>query len=80
LFGKRTNNGGLYRFRATVVGPAVSYCLLQDDFAVEVYGVPLTEGGRAGVLIGFALLMIGALVVTYLYYRGQRASMSLVER
>ncbi|KAJ3399848.1 hypothetical protein HDU80_007539 [Chytriomyces hyalinus] len=63
---------GVFMFTAKVLDPDYSYCSLTSDFAINVYGAPITPLVQAGVVIGLSALFILSLVATYFWYLRER--------
>eukprot|EP00698_Gefionella_okellyi_P002648 TRINITY_DN12497_c0_g1_i1.p1 TRINITY_DN12497_c0_g1~~TRINITY_DN12497_c0_g1_i1.p1 ORF type:complete len:934 (+),score=173.85 TRINITY_DN12497_c0_g1_i1:48-2849(+) len=67
LFG--SGQGGLYVMRAIVVDDSTSYCTLTTDFAIWVYGAPLSSGTQAGIILGVMTLFYAMLFASFFVYR-----------
>eukprot|EP00163_Fabomonas_tropica_P020828 TRINITY_DN3673_c0_g1_i2.p1 TRINITY_DN3673_c0_g1~~TRINITY_DN3673_c0_g1_i2.p1 ORF type:complete len:146 (-),score=31.14 TRINITY_DN3673_c0_g1_i2:50-487(-) len=67
-----TGRDGIFIFQARVVDPDYSYCELTTEFALEVYGAPLT----LFLIIIILLIVLAAiavfLMVSYVYYRKKK--------
>eukprot|EP00003_Mantamonas_plastica_P031978 TRINITY_DN850_c1_g1_i1.p1 TRINITY_DN850_c1_g1~~TRINITY_DN850_c1_g1_i1.p1 ORF type:complete len:276 (+),score=69.39 TRINITY_DN850_c1_g1_i1:412-1239(+) len=60
---------GMFIFKARVVDPSVSYCELEIEFGVEVYGGPLNELVTTLALLGTIVIILLALTCSYYMYR-----------
>ncbi|KAJ3240296.1 hypothetical protein HDU81_004211 [Chytriomyces hyalinus] len=63
---------GVFMFTAKVLDPDYSYCSLTSDFAINVYGAPISPLIQAGVVVGLSALFILSLVATYFWYLRER--------
>ncbi|KAI9183050.1 hypothetical protein H9P43_003966 [Blastocladiella emersonii ATCC 22665] len=68
-----SNEDAVYLFRAVVLDASESYCYLTTDFAVAVYGAPLTAGTQVGIVLGFIFAVLAALGASYWWYRQSKA-------
>jgi uncharacterized membrane protein (DUF485 family) len=59
----------IYVFRATIVDPTFSFCELSTEFAVYVYGTPLSALVQVGIVVGFIVTVLSFLVVSFFWYR-----------
>eukprot|EP01083_Nonionella_stella_P194477 717317_1 len=64
----------LMLFRLRVISPSYSYCSLEANFSVILYGPPLGTVQLAGIFIGTTGLIILILTISWLYYSHQLKS------
>ncbi|KAL7747169.1 hypothetical protein RI367_007529 [Sorochytrium milnesiophthora] len=63
---------GLYMFKAKVIDPSYSFCTLEVEFAVLVYGAPLPVGVQVGIIFGIIFGILLMLAASYWWYRKQK--------
>jgi hypothetical protein len=66
---------GIYLFEAKVVDDNYSFCEFKTFFAVKVYGAPDGVLWQALTIMGFNILGIICLVISYLWYANSRKQM-----
>ena len=63
---------GVFIFHATVVDPDYSYCVLETEFAILVFGAALSAVMVVLILIFVLITVLLLLTISYVYYRKKK--------
>ncbi|KAI8815055.1 cation channel sperm-associated protein subunit delta-domain-containing protein [Cladochytrium replicatum] len=68
----KAGHDGLYIFQATVMDPDFSFCTLQTQFAVYVYGAPIPPALQVTIIVALVVSVLFALAASYFTYKQAR--------